>query len=131
MFNFIKKAKEVVEKVKEAKPFMARQGDVLIRSTSIIKSEAQIEHLRSARDDQGRIILALGEVTGHAHAIHDPGVIAYSLKDNRMLLDVPKTGASVVHEEHGSIELPPGQYEVIRQREWNDSEQSKWAYVAD
>ncbi len=125
MFNLIKK-------VFEEKPYiMARQGDVLIRSTTIIKSKAQIEHLQSARDDQGRIILALGEVTGHAHAIHDLGVIAYSLKDNRMLLDVPKEGASIVHEEHDSIELPSGQYEVIRQREWNESEQSKFAFVAD
>lgn len=127
MFNFIKKAKEVVEEVIEVKSFMARQGDVLIRRIYQTHS-AEIPPLE--RDEQGRIVLAFGEVTGHAHAIHDPGVIAYQL-ENHMELHVPKTGASIVHEEHDSIELPSGQYEVIRQREWNESEQAKWAYVAD
>ena len=30
-----------------------------------------------------------------------------------------KKGAKIVHEEHGTIELEPGLYEVIRQREYD------------
>ena len=110
------------------KPFMARQGDVLIKR---LGNFGQFGELKSTgRDDQDRIVLAYGEVTGHAHAIHDPGVIAYQMGE-MTLLEVPETGASIIHEEHDPIELPSGRYEVTRQREWNDSEQSKWAYVAD
>ena len=51
---------------------MYRQGDVLIVPiTSIPKTVEPIAR------EQGRIILAHGEVTGHAHAIKDRGVTAF------------------------------------------------------
>lgn len=114
-----------------------RQGDVLL-----VKLENSIQFHdygnpqdgcigahRHERDSQGRVVLARGETTGHAHAIHDPGVVAWSLlSDDRTILDVPQD-AKLVHEEHETIELPPGQYQVIRQREATDRDE--WAMVAD
>ena len=106
---------------------MFRQGDVLIRK---VRTDAQfIANTRKPVErDNGRVVLAYGEVTGHAHAIHDPGVIAYSLSNGNLLLDVPET-ATLQHEEHDSIHLDAGQYEVIRQREYSELDESR--QVAD
>ena len=86
-----------------------RQGDILIVAVSEITGQEQTPN--------GRIILAEGEVTGHAHAIADPAVTSYVGVDGVLYLDAPK-GADVKHEEHATITLPPGKYRVIRQREY-------------
>ena len=72
----------------------------------------------AARDPRGRLILALGEVTGHAHAVVGPGDL-YRPGDPLApaVLHVP-SGARVAHEEHGPIALPRGWYRVVRQREY-------------
>ena len=62
----------------------------------------------------GDVILAEGEVTGHAHRIADPEVRMWSLGDQRYIT-VPR-GASLTHEEHATIPLPPGDYKVVIQR---------------
>jgi hypothetical protein len=110
---------------------MFRQGDVLIRKIGDTIAPVESEYKRHAKlmeRDNGRVVLAYGEVTGHAHAIHDPGVIAYSLGNGNLLLDVPET-ATLQHEEHDSIQLDAGQYEVIRQREYSELDEPR--QVAD
>lgn len=73
---------------------------------------------REARDGRGRLVLALGEVTGHAHAVVGPGELVREAGPfGPMLLHLPK-GGRVVHEEHAAIALPKGWYRVIRQREY-------------
>lgn len=70
------------------------------------------------RDPRGRLVLALGEVTGHAHAVVGPGDLYRSTDPLApACLHVP-SGARVVHEEHGAISLPRGWYRVVRQREY-------------
>ncbi|GGN82071.1 hypothetical protein GCM10011610_33090 [Nocardia rhizosphaerihabitans] len=70
------------------------------------------------RDGRGRLVLALGEVTGHAHAIPGPGrLIREAGVFGPMLLHLPE-GGRVVHEEHAAIGLPKGWYRVVRQREY-------------
>lgn len=92
-----------------------RQGDVLIRK---IKSLP-----KSAKDitPKDRIVLAYGEVTGHAHAIAPGEAREFSMADaanaTRRFLSVVKE-ATVRHEEHAAIPLPPGIYEIIQQREY-------------
>lgn len=53
---------------------MFRQGDVLIVP---LGEDAVPDHAVGAvsepRDGRGRLVLALGEVTGHAHAVVGPG----------------------------------------------------------
>lgn len=100
-----------------APSFMVRQGDVLIERIGAVPKNA----VARARDN-GRIILAYGEVTGHAHAIDD------SLTDQRAAIYDDPSGngfilsveslTGVVHEEHGRIDLPVGTYRVTRQREY-------------
>jgi hypothetical protein len=98
---------------------MYRQGDVLIMP---IEESALPPHLddapREPRDARGRLVLALGEVTGHAHAVLGPGqLLSPDGPTAPMLLQLPD-GGRVVHEEHAAIPLPKGWYRIVRQREY-------------
>ncbi len=95
-----------------------RQGDVMIRAVAEIPNAAQ-----DVTPKNDRIVLAHGEVTGHAHAIACGEAREFSFVEagaavRRFLSVVSKTGATVRHEEHASIPLPPGAYEIIQQREY-------------
>ena len=110
-------------------PKTYRQGDVLIVSVEDIPKNATPLEV-------DRIILAHGEVTGHAHAISSTQAQAFIIPDNNLttdrrtpqtftneaeFLDVPHE-AIVTHEEHGTIELPSGKYKIIHQREYSPEE---------
>lgn len=70
--------------------------------------------------EDGRVILAHGEVTGHAHAITDPDVTQFSTGESGVTeLEIKQAMALLKHEEHGTIEIPSGNYRVIRQREYS------------
>ena len=95
---------------------MARQGDVLVVSATIPANAKPKER------DNGRLILAYGEVTGHAHQIMDPeGAVLLSVAESATFLRLAK-GAQLVHEEHATIDLPAGEYRVIQQREYRYGE---------
>ncbi|MFF2998101.1 hypothetical protein ACFVTC_26655 [Streptomyces sp. NPDC057950] len=98
---------------------MYRQGDVLMVSLAPdAVPAAAVDAPSEPRDGRGRLVLALGEVTGHAHAVVGPGkLIREAGVFGPMLLHVPD-GARVVHEEHAAISLPKGWYRVVRQREY-------------
>ncbi|MBH0776046.1 hypothetical protein [Nocardia bovistercoris] len=98
---------------------MYRQGDVLIVPVAAAAvPKALVDAPSVARDPRGRLVLALGEVTGHAHAVQGPGrLIRESGATGPMLLHLPE-GGRVVHEEHAAIGLPKGWYRVVRQREY-------------
>lgn len=90
-----------------------RQGDVLLRMVDVIPNEAIVQP-----EDNGRVVLAYGEVTGHAHAIETGLAFLYRKGADEYLL--VRRGAVLRHEEHAPITLPPGSYRLIRQREWSD-----------
>ena len=92
-----------------------RQGDVLVRQVEAIPVSAT-----TVKRDNGRIILAYGEVTGHAHAILEEAAELVRTTDTnqRFLRIMAASGAALKHEEHATITLPPGIYEVIQQREY-------------
>lgn len=95
---------------------MYRQGDVLIVPASgIPKKLDQIE-----RED-GRAVLAHGEVTGHAHAIKDKRAVLFrDPKLAEIFMRVSgNTPVELQHDEHDTIDIPPGNYRVIRQREYS------------
>ena len=97
---------------------MYRQGDVLILPVPQIP-----EDLVEVPREDGRLVLAHGEVTGHAHAVEGEATfLAADLEDlERRFLRV-EAEVQVVHEEHDTIVLPPGDYEVRRQREYSPEE---------
>lgn len=97
---------------------MYRQGDVLLRRVDAIPAAAAAE-----KTDNGRVVLAYGEVTGHAHAIAESEAQSFSMPAAagvvQRFLAVASSGATLRHEEHSAIELPPGIYEIVQQREYS------------
>lgn len=93
-----------------------RQGDVLLTPVSL-PAKAKKTNVR----DNGRVILAYGEVTGHAHAIMDcPEVETYEFK-GKTYLSI-KESVTLSHEEHANHVITPGDYEVTIQREYKRKE---------
>jgi hypothetical protein len=91
-----------------------RQGDVLLRAIDRIPSGA-----RPVPGKRRRVVVAEGELTGHAHAFATGDVKL--LRDNRSrrsFLRIPAGGAPLSHEEHATILVPQGRYEVLLQREY-------------
>jgi hypothetical protein len=97
---------------------MYRQGDVLI-----IPVESIPARLEPVAREGGRVVLAYGEVTGHAHAIKAEGAALFR-DPNLVAVFMTVTGDPVAleHDEHSTIVIPPGDYRVIRQREYTPEE---------
>lgn len=95
-----------------------RQGDVLIRP--VLKIPAGTTPVKR---ENGLVILAHGEVTGHHHSIHERDVELVTTQqadELRMWLTITASEpVALVHQEHDTIMLPPGHYEVRRQREYS------------
>ncbi|GAA4955541.1 hypothetical protein ACPA54_01415 [Uniformispora flossi] len=98
---------------------MYRQGDILLLPVDDTAVPAGVTGLPAKpRDGRGRIVLALGEVTGHAHAVVGAGTLFLDPEPTtigHLKLDAP---TRLVHEEHAAISLPKGWYKVVRQREY-------------
>ena len=94
---------------------MYRQGDVLVVPVEGIPKGVEPVPL-----NQGRIVLAHGEATGHAHAIRDDRATLFRDPHLAEVFLQVSGGAPVAleHEEHAAIALPPGIYRVVRQREY-------------
>lgn len=110
-----------------------RQGDVFIE-----RVDDSVEGRKRLDDGKGRVVLALGEVTGHSHRVESPHAALYLeqattavpdaialglggglIPDRLLQLDKP---AKVVHEEHGAVSLDAGTYRVRIQREYSPAE---------
>jgi hypothetical protein len=88
-----------------------RQGDVMIERVATIPRTATKQ-----KPENGRIILAHGEATGHHHSIDIDHADWWKSGDDQFVN--VKTPTEVVHQEHAPIALPPGKYRVTRQREY-------------
>lgn len=100
-----------------------RQGDVLVVQIDRIPSDAKPESI------EDRIVLAYGEVTGHAHAISKDDAHSYRTEFPAPIFDwraerflSVAVKAHLKHEEHATIEIPAGNYAVIQQREYSPEE---------
>jgi hypothetical protein len=94
--------------------FQARHGDVYLVQV------AKLPKGSKAQKREGDIILAYGEVTGHAHRIKDPTARLWLDGTNTYL--TLKEVSQLTHEEHGPIALQPGVYQVLHQREYSPEE---------
>jgi hypothetical protein len=88
-----------------------RQGDVLLMRVRKLPAGAveQPPHQRG-------IVLAFGEVTGHAHVISPAKAKMWSAQAERYV-QMLEDGA-LTHEEHSAINLPKGVYAVVIQTEY-------------
>lgn len=95
-----------------------RQGDVLIERVDTIP--AGVTTL--PRDKRG-VILADGEVTGHAHRIaHRSASLHRTELDARYLRVMGPAPVALTHEEHTAVKLPPGNYRVTIHAEYQPGE---------
>lgn len=97
---------------------MYRQGDVFIRRVEELPADAQ--------EVEG-LVLARGEVTGHAHRLKpQKGLTRYERDEIldgvstriQYLVNATKKGVTLLHEEHGPVVIPPGIFRVRIQREY-------------
>jgi len=92
---------------------LIRQGDVLIQRVETIPvSSAPLPH----------VTLAHGEITGHSHRIENPTDVDLYEVDGTLYLRVKSATASLIHQEHATIQIPTGDYKVWRQREYTPQE---------
>lgn len=85
-----------------------RQGDLLIIRTNTLPER----DLKKREDD----VLQEGELTGHKHILLDGDV--YEDAEGNIWLHAEKN-AEVIHDEHDTIPLAEGDYEVRRQRDFS------------
>jgi hypothetical protein len=107
-----------------SRPVIYRQGDVLLARVASLPADA----VPVPRDGDGRLVLAYGEATGHAHVVTavDPSATVDAelliRPDDQRDLEVRflrvEREARLVHDEHATIPLDPGVYRVVRQREY-------------
>jgi hypothetical protein len=104
-----------------------RQGDVLLeRVVHTLSPEA-----KPRPRDHGRVVLAYGEVTGHAHALAGPLTELFEEHDGALYLRIEATD-ELRHVdslesfrptgEHDAHTLEPGMYRVVNQREYAPGE---------
>lgn len=93
---------------------IVRQGDVLLIPIDKLPKGATEE-----KQVKGDVILAYGEVTGHAHRIKQdvamPSVRVFDLGAERFLQVAEKI--ALTHEEHSAIFLEAGVYKQAHQYE--------------
>ena len=106
----------------------AHQGDVLIERVPEIPDTA----IATPQISEDRVVLAYGEQTGHMHVIASPRVTLY--RDDgagsggtyiRVTGDRP---VALEHDEHDSIDIPPGSYRIDVQRQYHPEDVR---YVSD
>ena len=90
---------------------MLRQGDVLLVPVRSIPKSVVAQKIK------GRIVLAHGEVTGHAHTVDARRATLVIAEGGVTYLTVEQL-TEVRHQEHAPVTLQPGKYKVVRQREY-------------
>ena len=93
---------------------MLRQGDVLlVRIDTITDTVTEVP-----RDGRG-VVLAEGEMTGHFHGITSRSATLYrSESDARFLRVMGPAPVALDHQEHTTVNIPPGDYQVVIHHEY-------------
>jgi|TARA_R110000751_G_scaffold302637_1_gene416799 DNA-binding LytR/AlgR family response regulator len=96
-----------------------QQGDVLLTKVAKDKISKTAKRVAPVR---GRLILAEGEATGHAHAVTtEEGIKLYTM--DQILFLTADHDCTVVHEEHGPVTIPKGTWQVGAVQEYDYVEQ--------
>ena len=65
---------------------------------------------------KGRFILAEGERTGHHHTVKASPHVTFMSDGPAAFLSVQDRPAKLTHQEHDTLTIAPGDYEVVTQR---------------
>ena len=99
---------------------MKRHGDLLIIAVDSIPQNTE-----AVKPSKRGLVLAYGEVTGHAHILAPVGTTKLQLvqdKEQNMYFTVEEGEAQLTHEEHNRLTFAPGTYKVIHQRQYTPTE---------
>jgi len=88
------------------KPLQIQQGDLLM---------VRIGPPQEVPSRKKRLVLQRGELTGHSHVLE--GRILRHATDPRIIV-VGGDGATLTHQEHKALVIPPGTYRLGRVREY-------------
>lgn len=83
-----------------------RHGDVILKRVDNIKGN-QIKKTEE--------VLAEGEVTGHFHRLRSKQMLV-SMHEGQKFIELEQEG-KLTHEEHNTLHIPKGKYEIMLQRE--------------
>lgn len=90
---------------------IVRQGDVLFVAVAEIPTDRDLSKCK-------RVLVAEGEATGHAHVLEPTKGCEILTDVDREFFRIVGASGLLVHDEHTTIELPPGDYKAVRQREY-------------
>jgi len=96
--------------------FIARHGDLLIKSVSAIPVKGVVSVVGN--------VLAVGETTNHKHALRGMVQMYANVGQQEVSYFEAKEDTVLTHEEHKPIEIPLGTYQVIREREFSPFEEA-------
>ena len=94
-----------------------RQGDVLMLAAKQLPADAT-----DVTPKGECVVIKWGEATGHAHAFYGQPVPLYETPKKERFLRVVET-SYLKHEEHSTVEVPPGVYKLPLQVEWSDQDE--------
>lgn len=89
------------------KKIILRHGDLLLKP---------IKQIGKGMKKSNDMVLAYGELTGHHHRL-EGDVEVYRLGEQTQVLVKGKT--ELTHQEHKTIQIPEGIYELVREREFD------------
>lgn len=95
-----------------------RQGDVLLirRAPGHVPP---LHHLNELPRENGGVVLAHGEHTGHSHQLRGPTVALFRDGGGHEYLKVREAPDDLVHEEHTAHRISVGDFELAAQVEYD------------
>lgn len=107
---------------------MIRQGDVLLIPVTDHRVKVPAHILPVSE-----VVLAEGELTGHAHRLAGREVYEWSVSGQRYVRVVDDRPGTIAHEDHDPVPAaviePNVTYRVVQQREWDL--RGQWQDVRD
>jgi len=98
-------------------PQIYRQGDILLVPINFTP-----RNTKAVKRENGKLILAHGEITGHHHAfgtdVRNVELVTADEAAELYLLVHGTEYAPLTHQEHATIPVAPGSYRVRRQVEY-------------
>ena len=102
-----------------------RQGDVLLIAVDM--------GIPAGTEGKAEVILAEGEITGHAHRLTGGVIYEWEAGGQRYVRVAGDKPGKLSHEEHdplpASVVAPETTYRIVQQHEWNLSR--RWRHIRD
>ncbi len=92
-----------------------QQGDVLLQEVEIMPGDA----IKSQAG--GRLVLAVGEKTGHSHTIISEKANLWTVKEDDQTVNYLEVlePVTIVHDEHKALPIPKGIYRIGHVKEFD------------